>query len=140
MPLNRSGSLGRQRALAPDMEKLVFIQLNHGWNGEPNAPDPRVQVDGRWVELRFYLNPWAYEAQEEEVGFLTFHDVYAWRLGPANDEGWYNGQCRYSLTAPTWREFCEIRRDDPAACRPEDWRRKPPFGIGDRHFLFYFRD
>jgi hypothetical protein len=54
------------------------------------------------VELRFYLNPWAYDAQEEEVGVLTFEDACAWRLGATNDEGWFMGQCRYSGTAPTW--------------------------------------
>lgn len=122
------------------MENPVFVQQNQGWNAEPNAPDPRVQVGGSLVELRFYLNPWAYDAQEEEIGLLTFEDVRAWRLGPTNDEGWSMGQCRYSRIAPTWGAFYEIRGDDPAAWLPQDWRRNPPFGAGDRHFLFYLRD
>ena len=30
-----------------------FRQLNDGWNAEPNAPDPTVQLDSRDVVLTF---------------------------------------------------------------------------------------
>jgi hypothetical protein len=122
------------------MEKLDFIRQNQGWNAEPNAPDARVRGDKSFVELSFVLNHQAYDAQEEEIGFLTFDDVSAWRLGPTNDEGWSMGQCRYSGIAPNWGEFYEISGDDPSAWLPNDWRHNPPFGTGNRHFLFYLRD
>lgn len=122
------------------MGDVKFVQQNKNWNAEPNAPDLKVRTEGRSVELRFYLNPWAYDAEQEEVGILTFEDVRAWRLGATNDEGWYMKQCRYSRVAPNWGEFYEIEGDDPLAWSAEDWQKTPIAGEGNRHFLFYMRD
>lgn len=61
-----------------------------------------------------------------------------WRLGPANDEGWDMGQCRYSKIAPRWGEFYELLGDDDLQPQPSDWIMLP--GVGNRHFLFYLRD
>ena len=48
-----------------------FLQLNLGWNGEPNAPDPQVEVLGRDIVLRFYVNPFQFEEfEEDELGFI----------------------------------------------------------------------
>ena len=33
-----------------------FLQLNDGWNAEPNAPTPEVIVDGDTVRLEFTAN------------------------------------------------------------------------------------
>jgi hypothetical protein len=50
--------------------KPHFLQLNLGWNAEPNAPDPQVEVLGRDIVLRFYVNPFQFEEfEEDEVGF-----------------------------------------------------------------------
>ena len=104
------------------MANPTFVRLNDGWNAEPNAPDPRVVAGASTVSLSFLLNPWAYKADEEEVGILSFGDCRSWRLGATNDEGWYSGQCRYSAIAPAWGEFYEIVGPDLVAEQPDDWR------------------
>ena len=48
-------------------------------------------VNGAQVQLRFFLNPFACRAEEEEIGSLTFSECSMWRLGRTNDEGWYAG-------------------------------------------------
>lgn len=122
------------------MSGLLFRRLNDGWNAEPNAPAPKVEVSASQVRLKFFLNPFAHHAKEEEVGCLTFSDCSMWRLGSTNDEGWYAGQCRYSKVAPAWGEFYELIGHDSERTSPEDWQVPKPKGSGDRHFLFYLRD
>ncbi|MFD1703866.1 hypothetical protein ACFSCV_12715 [Methylopila henanensis] len=122
------------------MANPTFKLLSEGWNAEPNAPEPKVEVEGSWVRLEFYLNHHAYAASEEEVGRLSFQNSSAWRLGSTNDEGWYLGQCRYSGIAPNWGEFYELIGPDDRRSAPTDWNIRAPIGEGDRHFLFYFRD
>lgn len=120
------------------MASLSFQRLNNDWNAEPNAPDPRVRVSDSEVRLSFLLNPFAYEADEDEVGYLTFEDCFLWRLGSTNDEGWYSGQCRYSRSAPEWGYFYELLGDDELRMAPNDWHSQA--GSGNRHFMFYLRD
>ncbi len=122
------------------MSSPEFKQLNEGWNAEPNAPEPMINVAGSAVSLAFYLNHQAYPAEVEEVGRIIFSQCAAWRLGPTNDEGWYLGQCRYSGLAPAWGEFYELIGPDESKRDPADWRLPTKPGSGDRHFLFYFRD
>ncbi len=122
------------------MSEPTFIHLNHGWNAEPNAPDPVVEAEGTIVRLSFFLNPFQFEAGEEEVGQLTFTGARQWRLGPTNDEGWYRGQCRYVGIAPKWGEFYEIIGDDPLRSAPLDWMKTIAGEWDGRHFLFYLRD
>lgn len=114
-----------------------FAKLNLDWNAEPNAPDPRVSVDGNTAHLRFCLNHMAYAATEGEEGHLAFPDCHMWRLGSTNDEGWHRGQCRYSAYAPAWGEFYELTGPDTLS-GPQDWHELA--ADGRRHFLFYFRD
>jgi len=122
------------------MSNPTFKKLNDSWNAEPNAPAPVVTESGSSVKLTFFLNPWAYEAQEEERGSLTFQQCAMWRLGPTNDEGWYADQCRYSKVAPTWGEFYELLGNDEQKLIPTDWRKIVPLTWEQRHFLFYLRD
>lgn len=122
------------------MPNPTFKQLNDGWNAEPSAPEPVVATKGTAVQLTFALNPWAYDAAEEEKGRLTFHGCSMWRLGATNDEGWYKGQCRYSKIAPTWGEFYELLGEDDQRLGPSDWHVLAPLTSGQRHFLFYLRD
>jgi len=50
-----------------------FLQVNLGWNAEPNAPDPQVEFLGSDLLLRFYVNPFQFEEfDEDEIGFLRF--------------------------------------------------------------------
>ena len=122
------------------MTNRAFLQLNESWNAEPNDPAPEVQENSSQVTLRFRLNPWAYDAAENEQGLLTFDRCSEWRLGSTNDEGWFRGQCRYSTIAPVWGEFYEIVGPDPLAHEPTDWRTTNQVNSGKRHFLFYLRD
>ena len=122
------------------MSSLLFKRLNNGWNAEPNAPAPKVEVNGSQVRLKFFLNPFAYPAEEGEMGCLAFSECSMWRLGSTNDEGWYAGQCRYSKIAPAWGEFYELLGHDSQRTNPTDWHVPKPPGSGDRHFLFYLRD
>lgn len=123
------------------MTKPTFLHLNPDWNAEPNAPSPSVEVMGASVRLRFVLDAWAYAAAEQELGFLTFEQCSQWRLGPANDEGWHNGECRYSGLAPEWGEFYEIAGENELLrLQPNDWRPIGSRGPDERHFLFYLHD
>ena len=51
----------------------TFEQINKGWNAEPNAPEPKVEVSGSDVLLTFYVNAFHFkEFEEEELGILRF--------------------------------------------------------------------
>ena len=90
----------------------VFTKLSVGWNAEPNAPNPQVQIWEHDVVLSFHVNPFIYhQFKAEDIGQLRFRNCRRYRLGSVNDEGWYRGQCRFSKLAPTWGEFYEIRGD-----------------------------
>ncbi len=122
--------------------KPDFLQLNVGWNAEPNAPDPQVEILGSDIVLCFYVNPFQFtEFAEDERGFLRFVNCVRFRVGATNDEGWYRGQCRFSKIAPEWGEFYEIVGDATSTDGPTDWRVIGTKSTGElHHFLFYFRD
>src|SRR4051794_1228603 len=101
---------------------LTFRQLNLGWNAEPNAPEPQVEVEATNIILRFYINPFQFkEFKQDELAYLRFVNCTRYRLGPTNDEGWYLGQCRFSKIAPKWGEFYEISGDPGSVTGPSDW-------------------
>ena len=52
---------------------VTFVQLNHGWNAEPNAPSPEVIVQGNDVLLTFFVNAFQFEN-------FTPDERGAWRL------------------------------------------------------------
>ena len=119
----------------------TFRQLNEGWNAEPNAPDPRVVVEGEDVVVSFLMNPFQFpQFGPEDVGKLRFVCCQRYRLGSTNDEGWYRGQCRFSKIAPNWGEFYEVGGDLRLAECPDDWVKLSSSQVSSRHFLFYFRD
>ncbi|QGM47682.1 hypothetical protein [Methylocystis heyeri] len=97
-------------------------------------------MSGSTVRLTFFLNAWAYDAEEDEKGCLTFEECSIWRLGSTNDEGWHAGQCRYSKAAPAWGEFYELLGEDDQRLKPTDWRELTTLMPEKRHFLFYLRD
>lgn len=120
---------------------VSFEKLNHGWNAEPNAPNPRFNVHGEDLLLTFVVNPFIYhDFAEEDVGILRFTRCEQYRLGPTNDEGWYRGQCRFSKLAPKWGDFYEVKGDSSLLEEPIDWRVLKARSGNARHFLFYFRD
>jgi hypothetical protein len=119
---------------------MKFVQLNRGWNAEPNAPHPRVCVEGRNLVLRFVINTFRFpQFKEDDEATVRFFEVERYRLGPTNDEGWYSGECRFSALAPAWGEFYEISGEQRRLLAPADWRVVGESRQG-RHFLFYFRD
>lgn len=123
------------------MAELLFTQLNHDWNAEPNAPRPRVETLGGDVRLTFFLNPFVFTAfNEGDTGVLRFVNVEKFRVGPTNDEGWYQGQCRFSESAPKWGEFYLVSGDETNLREPDDWRLLSSDTKQRKHFLFYFRD
>src|SRR5262245_43500336 len=118
-----------------------FRQLNNGWNAEPNAPDPKVQVDDGDVVLTFFANPFQFPrfAKNQRLR-LRFKNARRYRLGSTNDEGWYMGQCRFSRDAPAWGEFYEVSGHLKLDHCPQDWHIVRAVGQTSRHFLFYLRD
>lgn len=121
--------------------RATFLQLNQGWNAEPNAPEPSVETQGADLLLSFYINAFQFpEFEEEEIGVLRFIHCERYRLGSTNDEGWYRGQCRFSKLAPTWGEFYLIQGDSALLNAPLDWVRVSESRGHSQHFLFYFRD
>jgi len=119
-----------------------FIQLNHGWNAEPNAPFPEVQVTGSSVILEFLANPFQFPAFVSGQRIrIAFHGVWRFGFSSVNDEGWYRGQCRFSRIAPRWGEFYELSGDLKLEHCEVEWRYLAEQAApGTRHFLFYFRD
>jgi hypothetical protein len=119
-----------------------FIQLNHGWNAEPNAPHPGVGVDGTNLTLTFSANSHQFpEFLDGQVILLRFNNVWRYAFGNVNDEGWYSGQCRFSKLAPAWGEFYEITGDLKLCQFETEWHivsNRPASNL--RHFLSYFRD
>jgi len=117
-----------------------FVQLNDGWNAEPNAPQPRVPVAGADVSVRFLLNAFQFpEFSEGDEAILCFRDIGRYRLGPTNDEGWHMGKCRFSRLAPIWGEFYDVSGSQNLLLAPTDWLLLGANRKG-KHFLFYFRD
>jgi hypothetical protein len=101
---------------------VLFYQLNEGWNAEPNAPSPAIEIQDEAVVLKFYVNPFKFhDFEEEEIGLLRFVRCERYRLGPTNDEEWYLGQCRFSKIAPKWGEFYAVYGDAALLDGPEDW-------------------
>jgi hypothetical protein len=121
------------------MSGLTFVLLNQGWNAEPNAPALKVDVTGETVTLSFFLNPFAYDAAENEVAYLAFNRCSRWRWDSTNDHAWFSGTGRFSGQAPQWGEFYEILGDD-VSMDQFDWEVISADHVEARHFLFYFRD
>ena len=118
-----------------------FRKLNDGWNAEPNAPEPIVQIDDSEVVLTFLANPFQFPRFAENQRLrLRFVNARRYRLGSTNDEGWYMGRCRFSGEAPGWGQFYEVSGDLKLDRCPTDWRMVGTARPPGRHFLFYLRD
>ncbi len=116
----------------------TYIQLNDGWNAEPNAPDTRIEVYGSELRLSFLANAFQFpEYGEDDVLQIRFRGCWRYRLGSTNDEGWYMGQCRFGKSIP-WGEFYEVA-GNLRVDETEDWTILETEGPSSRHFLFYFR-
>jgi len=88
---------------------MNFIQKNNNWNAEPNNPSPRIRIDKNSLVIEFYLNYHEYSHfKEDQKGKITFHNTYAYRIGPPNDEGFYRNQFRYTSKDFDWGEFYQL--------------------------------
>src|SRR4051812_46334239 len=88
---------------------MRWTKLNTTFDAQPNAPHPRVGIEGDIVRVRFFLNPFIWEdIQDDDEAELIFEGVTMYRLGETNDEGFYRGQCRFSKTGIPWGQFYEL--------------------------------
>ncbi len=121
----------------------TFVQLNHGWNADPNSPEPQVTVVDGNVVVTFFVNAFQFpEFTEGTKATIRFKSCQRYRIGSTNDEGWYMGKCRFSKLAPKWGEFYQLTGDSDLLLAPNDWSVvQPKTGVESmEHYLFYFRD
>lgn len=119
---------------------IEFIKLNQDWNAEPNSPQEKVHTENSSVILEFTVNPWAYDGfKEGERARLIFKSSSKYRLGATNDEGWYQGKCRYGNQAPDWGEFYMVKERSPIAIPVNDWVNVNSTA-SKNHYLLYLRD
>ena len=120
---------------------MKFIKLNQGWNAEPNAPTPQIELKKSVLELHFFLNPYQFEIYNEgDKGCLQFSDCSRFRFTDINDEAWYRGECRFSTLAPSWGEFYLVEGDFKEQQNNTPWQYHANHNVSLDNFLFYFRD
>ncbi|QDG75596.1 hypothetical protein [Labrenzia sp. PHM005] len=119
----------------------TFLQLNDGWNAEPNCPFPQVAIDENDLWLRFGPNAFRFKNYSAVPHLhLKFSNCSRFRFTPVNDEGWYRGQCRFSELAPSWGEFYEVLGDFLENLQNTNWNLLHQHQTKQRNFLFYLRD
>lgn len=122
---------------------MKCVKLNKNWNAEPNAPNPTISEIDNGIELSFLLNPFEFEHIDNgEVGKLEFNNVYAYRLGSTNCEGYFHGQFRYKNEQLPWGEFYELFDSKWEQDFPND-KIIVQESINKKqlcHFIFFFRD
>ena len=122
---------------------MEFIQLNHGWNADPNSPDVKLEVFGSEIILSFYMNTFQYENfNVDDIGMLVFHNCLQYRLGSPNDEGFFvYDQDRYKPYGIKWGEFYLIKDSDWQINFPDSQILSEVQNTDKaNHYLFYFRD
>lgn len=118
-----------------------FISLNHGWNADPNAPDPKIVLQSNELLLSFAVNAFQFPRfVEGSICTIRFKQGWRYRLGTTNDEGWYRGDCRFSSLAPAWGEFYEVSGNLLLQSAPQDWVVAAVAEPGSHHYLFYLKD
>lgn len=121
----------------------TFVRINHGWNADPNSPEPQVTVVDGDVVVTFFVNAFQFpEFTEGTKATIRFKSCQRYRIGPTNDEGWYMGKCRFNKLAPQWGEFYQLAGDPALLLAPNDWSVvQPETGCASlEHYLFYFKD
>jgi len=128
------------------IKKMKFKRLNNGWDAEPNAPMPVIELlkAVSVIKLSFYLNSFIHEdVEEEDKGILEFNNCYQYRIGATNDEGFYRGQCRFYKIGIVWGNFYNIINSTWRTDFPSDKIMGDSTLINNpnlNHYLFYFRD
>jgi hypothetical protein len=123
--------------------EMEFIQLNQGWNAEPNAPNPQITVEGSDIKLSFSMNPFIFkDFDEDDIGVIRFKNCYQYRMGSPNEDDFYvYGKSRYKQYGVKWGEFYRVKNSDWQTNFP-DSKTLNIFLDKDslNHYLFYFRD
>jgi len=124
---------------------IEFVQLNHGWNADPVFPDIQIGITGNNLTLSFYMNAYEFENYDEgDTGILTFYNFFQYRVGPPNDEGFYNfNQSRYKKYGVNWGEFYLVKNSDWQTNFPDPIKVNPDADIdiyNINHYLFYMKD
>ncbi|TWT95832.1 hypothetical protein Pla108_29090 [Botrimarina colliarenosi] len=119
-----------------------FVQLNSGWNAHPVDPNATIAIEHNLLRLEIDC---VFDDQNLDRGTqrfaISFPSCWRYRLSGTNDEGWYDGQCRFSGVAPQWGEFYEVKGDLRLDCPVLSWTAVADGPAKDsRHFLFYFKD
>ena len=130
------------RRSTPPPKRYEFIQLNDGWNADPNDPDTCVEISGTDLVVSFYMNYFRFEDfSEGDVGELTFHNCVQYRMG-TNDEGFYTyGKDRFKPYGVEWGEFYLIKGWDWKTNFPDPiYVNKSHASENLNHYIFYFRE
>lgn len=117
----------------------TFTHLNTDWNAHPNDVALKLEQNGKTLLAHMRPNPYVFRAFENKPAItVCFKGCERYRLTSVNDQGWYDGQCRFSGLARSWGEFYEIAGDTRDDMDPTPWVKME--GSGARHFHFYLRD
>ena len=123
---------------------MEFIRLNKGWNAEPNAPNPQIDIIQDNLVLSFLMNPYQYDGYKDgDIGFILFKNVFKYRLGSPNEEGFYKGQFRYKRSQVDWGELYKVENSDYFISFPADCEVINPELTSEnnlKHYIFFFRD
>lgn len=122
---------------------MKYLKLNKNWNAEPNAPAPEISKTEEGIQLTFLLNSNLYQhIDENDRGTLAFSEVYAYRLGATNEEGYSRGQFRFKNEKLPWGAFYELSNSNWQKDFPDDQVlldasiKKNQL----RHFIFFLKD
>lgn len=116
--------------------------LNIDWGAEPNAPQPKLSVDGNRISIKFLLNPFNYDTiEDDEKGELTFINCHKYSFNNCNDEGYYRGQYRYKSSQLPWGEFYELQTNWKKDLYPDSIILNEVIDENDlKHYIFFLRD
>jgi len=123
--------------------KMTRNMLNKNWGADPDSPKPELWSGDGTVKLTFFLNSLVYDHIDEgEKGMLEFTSVYAYRLGPRNDEGYYKEQLGNKNNQAPGGEFYELIGSQWYKDFPEDKiivnEKIPKNELG--HFILFLKD
>jgi len=122
---------------------MKYVKLNKNWNSEPNTPEAEVLKTDDGIALTFLLNALIFQhIDEHDKGSIYFFNVYVYRLGSTNDEGYFNCDFRFKKEQLPWGEFYELFNSN--------WKHNFPDEkviLDDsinknklRHFIFFLKD
>jgi len=122
---------------------MKFEKLNKRWNAEPNAPNLEIEKGEDYIELTFDLNPFVFDYIDVgDKGVIEFQDVYKFYSGSMNDEGYFNGNHRYTNDKLPWGEFYELSQSNWQLEFPKDSNifNSNVEKSEIRHFILFLRD